>query len=81
MSEKIKLIWDFRGPNAHKTAEHHDLHLKDFLRMNQRLNLTTGVEELGEYHCIAFLIVEKSDMTFFRDRLKPHRGQVYTPNE
>ena len=28
---KIKLIWDFRGQAAAKTAEHHEIHLKEFL--------------------------------------------------
>ena len=31
MSRKIKLIWDFRGEVATKTAEHHDIHLKEYL--------------------------------------------------
>ena len=29
MSRKIKLIWDFRGEASAKTAEHHDIHLKE----------------------------------------------------
>ncbi|MEY2922072.1 MAG: hypothetical protein RL108_694, partial [Bacteroidota bacterium] len=24
--DKIKLIWDFRGPDAAKIAEHHEIH-------------------------------------------------------
>ena len=78
MSRRIKLIWDFRGPNAEKTAEHHEIHLKDFLKMNAMEGHLTGVEELSEYHFIAFLVVEESQMKDFRDRLKPHRGQVYS---
>ena len=27
---KLKLIWDFRGPDALKTAEHHEIHLKEY---------------------------------------------------
>ena len=30
MSRKIKLLWDFRGPDAKETAKHHTIHLKDF---------------------------------------------------
>ncbi len=30
MERKIKLIWDFRGPASAKTAEHHEIHLKEF---------------------------------------------------
>ena len=79
MNKQIKLIWDFRGPNAEKTAEHHDIHLKDFLKMNAMQAHITGVEEVNDYHFIAFLVVDESQMKDFRDRLKPHRGKVYTP--
>ena len=33
MSKKIKLIWDFRGPSALQTAEHHALHLNEYLNL------------------------------------------------
>jgi len=32
MERQIKLIWDFRGPNALLTAQHHEIHLKDFIK-------------------------------------------------
>lgn len=78
MNRQIKLIWDFRGPNAEKTAEHHEIHLKDFLKMNAMENYLTGVEQVSEFHHIAFLVVEEEQMKDLRDRLKPHRGQVYS---
>ena len=31
MSRQIKLIWDFRGAAAEKTAEHHVIHLKQYI--------------------------------------------------
>ena len=74
---KLKLIWDFRGPYALKTAEHHKLHLKDYIVI-QKLDITiTGVEKLTDMHTIAFLVVNESEMKPIRDALKPHRGQVY----
>lgn len=79
MNRQIKLIWDFRGPNAEKTAEHHEIHLKDFLKINAMDNHLTGVEQINEFHFLAFLVVDEEQMKDFRDRLKPHRGQVYTP--
>ncbi|SDG40369.1 hypothetical protein [Psychroflexus sediminis] len=78
MNRQLKLIWDFRGPHAEKTAEHHEIHLKDFLKMNAMENHPTGVECLNEFHCLAFLVVEEDQMKDLRDRLKPHRGQVYS---
>lgn len=78
MSKNIKFIWDFRGPNAKKTAEHHELHLKDFLKMNALDGYKTGVEIVSDYHHIAFLVVQESELKDLRDRLKPHRGQIYS---
>jgi len=76
---QLKLIWDFRGPNALLTAKHHDIHLKEYIAI-EKLNITiTGVETLSDMHTIAFLVVDEADMKPIRDALKPHRGQVYTP--
>jgi hypothetical protein len=78
MEERIKLIWDFRGPNAKQTAEHHQIHLVDYLKAENKADLQTGVEVLNEFHVIAFMLVEKAQMKKFRDVLKPHRGQLVT---
>jgi len=73
---KIKLIWDFRGQAAAKTAEHHEIHLKEFLEMEKYSLKITGFEILNEMYAIAYLVVEEKDMITFRDALKPHRGEV-----
>lgn len=74
---KLKLIWDFRGPHASKTATHHEIHLKEYIQL-EKLNITlTGVENLSDMHSIAYLIVDENEMKPIRDALKPHRGQVY----
>lgn len=79
MERQIKLIWDFKGPAAHKTAEHHEIHLKDFIQTEKldRLNIT-GTEQISEMHYLAFWVVPESDMKKFRDILKPHRATLYT---
>lgn len=75
--QQIKLIWDFRGPHALKTAEHHDIHLKEYIALEQ-LNISlTGFSAITDMHAIAFLVVNQSDMKPLRDVLKPHRGQIY----
>lgn len=74
---KIKLIWDFRGQAATKTAEHHEIHLKEFLVKESYPLQITGYEALNEMYAIAFLVVEEKDMITFRNALKPHRGEVY----
>lgn len=78
MSRKIKLIWDFRGEASAKTAEHHDIHLKEYLDEEKITLEKTGFEIINEMHAIAFIVVEEKDMIRFRDVLKPHRGEVYT---
>lgn len=75
---KIKLIWDFRGQAAVKTAEHHEIHLKEFLDKENYPLQITGFTEINDMYAIAFLVVEEKDMIIFRDALKPHRGEVYT---
>lgn len=75
----LKLIWDFRGPHALKTAEHHELHLKEYI-VSHNLDISiTGFTAINDMHAIAFLVVNELNMKPLRDALKPHRGQVYTP--
>lgn len=75
--QQIKLIWDFRGPESQKTAEHHLVHLKEYITLeNLNVNIT-GVETLSELHSIAYMVVNKDDMISVRDALKPHRGVLY----
>ena len=75
---KLKLLWDFRGPASLKTAEHHLIHLKEYIQL-KNLDITiTGVETLSDMHSLAYLVVAESEMKPIRDALKPHRGQVYS---
>ncbi|WP_338356275.1 hypothetical protein [Yeosuana marina] len=75
---KLKLIWDFRGPNAHKIAEHHEIHLKQYIQLEKLDILITGIEDINDNHSIAFMVVNESNMPSVRDALKPHRGTVFT---
>lgn len=74
---KLKLIWDFRGPAGKKTAEHHLIHLKEYIQI-EKLDITiTGIEDVNDMHSLAYLVVDEDKMKPLRDALKPHRGQVY----
>ncbi|RZS93192.1 hypothetical protein [Aquimarina brevivitae] len=75
---KLKLIWDFKGPNAHKTAEHHAIHLKDYALQETIPYFKIGQTSLHDLHSIAFIAVPERVMKKVRDDLKPHRGQLYT---
>ncbi len=77
MEKKLKLIWDFRGPTASKTAQHHEIHLKEYINIEGLSLQITGYTELTEMRSIAFLVVTESEMKKVRDALKPHRGQIY----
>lgn len=77
MQRLIKLIWDFKGTTAAKTAEHHEIHLKEFIQTEKiELNIT-GFEIINELHCIAFMVVTDGNMIPVRDALKPHRGEIF----
>jgi hypothetical protein len=77
MSRQIKLIWDFRGPASAKTAEHHEIHLKEYIAIEKLPLNITGFEIKNEMHAIAFMVVTDENMIQVRDSLKPHRGEIY----
>ena len=79
MSEKIKLLWDFRGPDSSGTAEHFRQHLREspVLRPGEEV----GMYSPSEVHSVVFLIVEAGEMPRYRDALRPHRGErVHDPS-
>ena len=78
MARKIKLIWDFRGEASAKTAEHHEIHLKEYISIEKLPLNITGFEIKNEMHAIAFMVVTDENMISIRDALKPHRGEIYS---
>ena len=80
MSRKIKLIWDFKGPYASKTAEHHLIHLNEFVSREKVDVLATGTENISGNHTIAFIACSEENMPTLRDQLRPHRGKLYMEN-
>lgn len=75
---KLKLIWDFYGPDAKKIAEHHEVHLKQYIAIEQLELKITGTEILSEEHAIAFMVVTEAQMKTVRDALKPRRGAIFS---
>ena len=76
MARKIKLIWDFRGPEALEIAKHHVIHLEEFALKDELFFFETNVEPVNELYCIAYITVKEEDMIKYRDALMPHRGEV-----
>ncbi|WP_438977896.1 hypothetical protein [Polaribacter sp.] len=76
MSRKIKLLWDFRGPDALETAKHHTVHLKEFSTLENLNYHQIDIQEKNPMLVAAFITVDEKDMKIFRDALKPQRGEL-----
>ena len=76
LNRKIKLIWDFRGPEALEIAKHHVIHLEEFATKEQLYFFETNVEPVNELYCMAYITVKEVNMLTYRDALIPHRGEV-----
>lgn len=77
MERLIKLIWDFRGPDAEKIADHHVIHLREFVAIEQLPLTIMDKQVINDVHSIAYLVVNDEQMRAVRDALKPHRGELY----
>ncbi|WP_026776758.1 hypothetical protein [Polaribacter sp. Hel_I_88] len=76
MSRKIKLLWDFRGPDAKETAKHHTIHLKEFATLENLSFYEIDIKENNPMLVSAFITVDEKDMKIYRDALKPQRGEI-----
>jgi len=76
MSRKIKLLWDFRGPDAKETAKHHMIHLKEFATIENLTFHEIDIQEKNSMLFSAFITVDEKDMKIYRDALKPQRGEI-----
>ncbi len=77
MNRKIKLIWNFRGPDALEIAKHHVIHLKEFAEIEKLHYYESNSLEHSEYFSIAFIVVDEVDMLTYKNALKPDRGTVF----
>ena len=74
--KKIKLLWDFRGPDAKETAKHHTIHLREFAEIESLTYHEIAIQEKNPMLVTAFIIVDEKEMKTYRDALKPHRGEL-----
>ncbi len=75
LDRKVKMIWDFRGPNAAQMAHHYQKHLAEFAVIEELKFDETGVQHFSDLHSITFLVVAEFEMREIREILKPHRGE------
>lgn len=73
-NRKIKLIWDFNGPDSEQIAKHHVTHLKEFAVIEKLDHEQVGMESENDFHSLAFWVIEPDQLSFIKNRLKPHRG-------
>lgn len=76
MNRKIKLLWDFRGPDAKETAKHHTIHLEEFAVLEKLTFHEIDIKENNPMLVSAFITVNEKDMKTYRDALQPHRGEI-----
>lgn len=76
MNRKIRIIWDFHGPKAQGTAEHHVRHLLTFMEKEKLVLIDSGVASAADNHFMAYITVHEHDVILIRDTLKPHRALV-----
>ena len=74
--KKIKLIWDFRGPNGRKTSIHHEKHIREFFRLEKMCLIESGTESLNDFHYFAYAIILGKDLEKIKSILKPNRGKL-----
>ena len=74
MENKIRLVWDLRGVDSLKTAEHQLIHLIEFMKKEDILFFDERTEQISDMHSICSISIEQSQLDFVKNKLKPHRG-------
>lgn len=69
----MKLLWDFFGPDAERTATHFEKHLTQFLTDNGHAELPRGTESAGPGHHAAYCIVPEALLEPMKSALRPNR--------
>tara|TARA_B100001250_G_scaffold407613_1_gene428663 strand:+ start:61 stop:258 length:198 start_codon:yes stop_codon:yes gene_type:complete len=59
--------------DALKIAEHHLVHLSEYMQIHDIVVLDKGMELINEFSAISFIIVDNSFVEKLRVDLKPHK--------
>ena len=70
----VKLVWNFSGEGALKTAQHHLIHLKEYAEREKVKVIEFGTQKQSEFTSTAFMIVAKDLVAPLRESLNPHQG-------
>ena len=70
------MVWDFYENNAIKTANHHTIHLEEYISKNNKEVYKIDSEEINSNSAISFMIVKEKDVNELKKLLKPHKGYL-----
>lgn len=70
---KIRLIWDFFGPDAPGTAAHHQIHLHELFSKESIDCSAYGVGSAAQNHAMSWCEVDQEDADAISKALKPQR--------
>ncbi len=73
----VAMLWDFFGPNATKTAEHHCTHLSEFATSERLTPIALEVLSKADKTTVS-MVLSWAEVQEIRPILKPHRGQIWT---
>tara|TARA_B100001029_G_scaffold170184_1_gene165757 strand:- start:1367 stop:1609 length:243 start_codon:yes stop_codon:yes gene_type:complete len=73
MNNHNKLIWQLSGRDALKIAEHHLIHLTEYMKSNDIVVIDKGIELISEFSATSFVIIDKSFVEKVRVDLKPNK--------
>ena len=70
----IKFVWDFYGPDSKSLANHHLVHLLDFIFQESILSLNSGISTESDNYSYSFIILDSSYLEIIKSKLKPHQA-------
>ena len=73
---KVKLIWDFRGVDTQKMAEHYNKHLVEFFESKKINLIESGFTKVSEIYYLTYAIINELDVNNVKDVIKPHRAML-----
>ena len=63
--KKIKLIWKFFGDDALKVAEHHLIHLEEYIVREEIEVIEMSTKLVSDFSAISYIIIENIFLCFF----------------
>ena len=77
MNRKIKLIWEFSGPDAEETAKNHSAAIEGVIDQEKLEVSISGTEYISHISWLAYLIVLEKNVQVIKGVLKPLRSEIF----